>query len=167
MPVYSAVDNYSRNSFQRQSLQNSRAKYDNLQEPEWFLPKLKEFFGKVSVLKRYFDPNIDSFFEDTESGETVFCVPPFSQAAKYLELAADEIRKNPLRTIVFLISARTEAYSWHDHVFGKASILFIKGPFRFIGLDKGLSASLIIYGNCPDTVISKMTEMGTVITPQR
>lgn len=163
MGVWTAVDRTQSRQFQNSI---SRAKYDNLQEPEWFFAKMKELFGKVIPLEFPFDPDLDTLLVGVQDGETLFCVPPFSQAAKFLELASVETRAHPERTVAYLISARTEAYSWHDHVFGKATILFLKGPFRFVGLDKGLSAALVIYGNCPESVIKKLTDMGTVITPK-
>jgi hypothetical protein len=143
----------------------SRSKYDNLQEPEWFLAKMKDFFGQISLINFPFNPDQEGLFRDASVGDTVFCVPPFSQAAKYLEASLDTVRAFPERRVALLISARTEAYSWHDHVFGKATVLFLKGPFRFVGLDKGISAALVIYGDCPDSLIKRLTEMGTVISP--
>ena len=144
----------------------ARAKYDVLKEPEWFLVKMKEVFGNIVPIASDFDPLFDVFLSNMPEGySATFGVPPFSQAAKYLEIAADESLRNPDHKIMFLISARTEAYSWHEHVFGKASILFLRGPFRFIGLDRGVSAALVIYGKLSDLEKSRLGCLGSIVEP--
>jgi hypothetical protein len=148
----------------RKNNESFRHKYDVLREPHWFLERIKEAFGDVNFLSSRFDLAIDNILGE-EQNQRIFIVPPFSLAARYLERAAMESVAKPDSTIIFLISARTEAFSWHDHVFGKANILFLKGPFRFVGLDKGMSASLIIYGKCSHEALVKLSDMGTVITP--
>ena len=144
--------------------QLSRQKYDVLKEPEWFLERVQEAFGSLTFLNSRFDPAIDMILT-SEQDQTVFIVPPFSVAAKFLELASHEAIRRPNSTILFLISARTEAFSWHDHLFGKAYVQFIRGPFRFVGLDKGLSAAFIIYGKCSEENLEKIGDLGTIITP--
>jgi hypothetical protein len=148
----------------RRSNESFRRKYDVLREPQWFLERVEEAFGDVNFLSSRFDPAVDNILGE-EQNQRIFVVPPFSLAARYLERAAIETKAKPDSTIIFLISARTEAFSWHDHVFGIANILFLKGPFRFIGLDKGMSASLIIFGKCSQEALVKLSDMGTIITP--
>lgn len=145
----------------------ARAKYDVLKEPEWFAAKIKEVFGhNVAPIAEDFDPLFDVFLSNMPDGTKVtFGVPPFSQAAKYLEIAADESSRNPDHKIMFLISARTEAYSWHEHVFGKAYVLFLRGPFRFIGLDRGVSAALVIYGQLSDLEKARLCTLGSIVEP--
>lgn len=141
-----------------------RRKYDVLKEPAWFLDRIEKAFGKVSQLNGDFDPAVDNILGE-EQNQTIFCVPPFSLAAMFLERAAIETKANPENTVIFLISARTEAFSWHKNVFGIANVLFLKGPFRFVNFDRGMSASLIIFGKCSKETLLKLSDMGTIITP--
>jgi hypothetical protein len=160
--------NYSSQEYnkRRKETEDFRRKYDNLQEPNWFLDRVEEAFGEVSFLNSQFDLAVDKMLTEAQT-QRIFIVPPFSLAARYLERAALEIKERPDSTIMFLISARTEAFSWHDHVFGIATLLFLKGPFRFVGLDKGLSAALVIYGKCPIEHLDYLSDMGTVVLPSQ
>lgn len=149
----------------KQDNESFRRKYDALREPDWFLDRIEEAFGEVVFLNSRFNPNLDNIVSETQTSQKIFIVPPFSLAARYLERAAIETKERPDTTVIFLISARTEAFSWHDHVFGKATLMFLKGPFRFVGIDKGMSAALVIYGNCPQKSLDMLSDMGTVILP--
>lgn len=144
----------------------ARRKYDLLRCPDWFLEEVMEAFGTLHFLPVHFEPEFDQIIEDPADKRPVFCVPPLSQAAKYLQKAAKEIKQFPDHTILFLITARTEAYSWHDHVFGQAALFLLKGPFRFIGHEKGLSAVLVAYGNISDEAIENLRGIASVILPE-
>lgn len=160
---------YTSSEYNQKRVSNEafRCKYDALREPDWFLDRVEEAFGEVTFLSSRFNPMVDKIINQEQDGEPqrIFIVPPFSLAARYLEQAATEIKERPESTIIFLISARTEAFSWHDHVFGKATLVFLKGPFRFVGLDKGLSAALVIYGDCPIECLAYLSDMGSVVLP--
>ena len=67
--------------------------------------------------------------EKTWTGYCVFCNPPYSQIQKWVKKCAEEARKGA--TVVMLIPARTDTRWFHDYIYKKADIRFIKGRLRF------------------------------------
>lgn len=62
----------------------------------------------------------------------VFCNPPYSrQLGKWMKKAYEEHLRDKNRVIVFLIPARTDTSYWHDYIFGKAEIEFLRGRIKF------------------------------------
>lgn len=59
----------------------------------------------------------------------VFCNPPYSQIKKWVKKCAEEAQKGV--TIVMLIPARTDTRWFHDFIYNKAEIRFIKGRLHF------------------------------------
>lgn len=60
-------------------------------------------------------------------GEVVFCNPPYGrEITKWVEKAATE-----KATTVMLIPARTDTNYFHDYIYGKAEIRFLRGRVRF------------------------------------
>ena len=60
-------------------------------------------------------------------GEVVFCNPPYGrEIPKWVEKAAKE-----KATTVMLIPARTDTKYFHDYIYGKAEIRFLRGRVRF------------------------------------
>lgn len=70
------------------------------------------------------------------SGETVWCNPPYSNGKQN-----DWVRKcyeegqRPDTTVVLLIPARTDTARFHDYIWGKAEVRFIRGRLKFVGAD--------------------------------
>lgn len=63
------------------------------------------------------------------SGETVFCNPPYGrEMPKWIKKCHDESAR---ATVVMLIPARTDTKAFHDYIYGKAEIRFIKGRLKF------------------------------------
>lgn len=63
------------------------------------------------------------------SGETVFCNPPYGrETPKWIKKCHDESER---ATVVMLIPARTDTKAFHDYIYGKAEIRFIKGRLKF------------------------------------
>ena len=64
-------------------------------------------------------------------GERVFCNPPSGkEIAKWVQKSFEESRKkNTL--VVMLIPARTDTKYFHDFIYGKAEIRFIRGRLKF------------------------------------
>ena len=61
------------------------------------------------------------------SGEVVFCNPPYGrEVAKWVKKAAESDALT-----VMLIPARTDTKYFHDYIYGKAEIRFLKGRIRF------------------------------------
>lgn len=64
------------------------------------------------------------------TGEIVFCNPPYGHKA-----TSDWIKKcaNAKATVVMLIPARTDTNAFHDYIWGKAEIRFLRGRLKFGG----------------------------------
>ena len=64
------------------------------------------------------------------SGETVFCNPPYGrELKKWVEKCDTESQKGT--TCVMLIPARTDTEYFHDHIYGKHEVRFIRGRLYF------------------------------------
>lgn len=63
-------------------------------------------------------------------GYTVFCNPPYSQIAKWVEKCYREGCKDKT-TVVMLIPSRTDTRYFHDYILNRAEIRFIKGRLKF------------------------------------
>lgn len=62
-------------------------------------------------------------------GETVFCNPPYGRnIAAWVRKCADESRH---ATVVMLIPVRTDTAYFHDYIYNKARIEFIRGRLKF------------------------------------
>lgn len=63
-------------------------------------------------------------------GETVYCNPPYGRdVGKWLAKASDETKNGV--TTVMLLPARTDTKAFHEYVYGKAEIRFIKGRVKY------------------------------------
>jgi site-specific DNA-methyltransferase (adenine-specific) len=69
--------------------------------------------------------------EKNWKGERVFLNPPYGrELPKWVKKAADEA-KDKSTIIVMLIPARTDTQWFHDYIYKKAEIRFIKGRLKF------------------------------------
>ena len=63
-------------------------------------------------------------------GQTVFCNPPYGrELPKWVKKCHDESKNGA--TVVMLIPARTDTRWFHEHIYHKAEIRFIKGRIKF------------------------------------
>lgn len=60
----------------------------------------------------------------------MFCNPPYSQIAKWVEKAYHEGQKENT-IVVLLIPARTDTRYFHNYIYGKSEIRFVKGRLKF------------------------------------
>lgn len=79
----------------------------------------------------------DNFYTLTDNGlshdwggYTVFCNPPYSDIAHWVKKCHDEGTK-PNTIVVMLIPARTDTRWFHDYVYHRSEIRFIKGRLKF------------------------------------
>lgn len=64
------------------------------------------------------------------TGETVFCNPPYGrEMQKWIKKCYEHYIRGG--TAVMLIPARTDTKAFHDYIYGKAEIRFIRGRLRF------------------------------------
>ena len=109
---------------------------------EWATPQ--DFFDKLNLkykftldvcadefnhkCERYFNKKQDGLKQDW-SGERVWCNPPYGrEISKWVEACS---KHDGLA--VMLLPARTDTRWFHDFIYGKAEIIFIKGRLKFGG----------------------------------
>lgn len=88
--------------------------------------------GKNAKCDRYFTPENDGLLNPwtVSQGKAVFCNPPYGrELPKWVKKAFDESRSGT--KIVLLIPARTDTSYFHDYIYGKAEIRFIRGRLKF------------------------------------
>ena len=65
------------------------------------------------------------------TGETVFCNPPYGrEMPKWIKKCYEHFKSGG--AAVMLIPARTDTNAFHDYIYGKAEIRFIKGRLYFV-----------------------------------
>ena len=64
-------------------------------------------------------------------GHTVFCNPTYGKEISEWVRYAYEQSRQPNTTVVMLIPARTDTLYFHEYIYGKAEIRFIKGRLKF------------------------------------
>lgn len=102
--------------------------------PQRFFDKLnEEFHFDVDVCaipenakcERFYTPDDDGLKQAWEG--TVWCNPPYGrEIGKWVKKAAESNA-----TVVMLLPARTDTSWFHEYIYGKAEIRFIKGRLKF------------------------------------
>lgn len=115
---------------------------DDWETPQSFFNELDKEFNftldpcathETAKCTKYYTEEEDGLKQDWE-GETVFCNPPYSnrQQTKWVEKCYREAKK--LNTVVVaLLPARTDTIRFHEYIYGKAEIRFLKGRLKFVG----------------------------------
>ncbi|MGY3710179.1 DNA N-6-adenine-methyltransferase [Lactococcus lactis subsp. lactis] len=79
---------------------------------------------------KHFTIEEDGLLQDW-GNEVVFCNPPYGRQIKdWVKKAYEESQKNNT-TVVMLIPARTDTIYFHEYIYHKAEIRFIKGRLKF------------------------------------
>ena len=81
-------------------------------------------------------------------GERVFCNPPYGRAiAAWVKKCHDEAQKGTL--VVMLIPARTDTTYFHDYIYHKAELRFIRGRLHFNEAPQGapFPSMVVIYNS--------------------
>jgi phage N-6-adenine-methyltransferase len=90
-------------------------------------PCADEFNHKCN---KYFTEEQDGLKQDWQ-GERVFCNPPYGSVLKdWVKKCSDESKK-PNTKVVMLIPARTDTKYFHEYIYNKSEIRFIKGRLKF------------------------------------
>lgn len=114
-----------------------RMKEVSLHEPDDQVEQYIDFLERINPADwgndDYLLELIDNVFSrKKEAGERIFLNPPYgSEAANWVAKAYFESQY--AEVIVGLLPARTDARWFHDFVYGKAEIRFIKGRLKFVG----------------------------------
>lgn len=111
---------------------------------------------ETAKCKNYFTPETDGLNQSWERSDgAVFCNPPYGrEIKKWVKKAYEESRKHDT-TIVLLIPARTDTIYFHDYIYNRAKIRFIRGRIKFTdenGIPAGTApfpSMVVIYnGRC-------------------
>lgn len=107
--------------------------------PQWLFDQLdEEFHFTIDVAAnqenhkcdRYYTKEDDGLSKSWE-GETVWLNPPYGlEVRRWMRKAWEEHNQHGI-TIVTLVPSRTDVAWFHDFVYGKAEIRFIRGRLRF------------------------------------
>lgn len=81
---------------------------------------------------RYFTKEQDGLKQNW-GGNRVFCNPPYGKEINKWVLKCSEESKKNNTLVVMLIPARTDTRWFHDYIYGKAEIRFLKGRLKFGG----------------------------------
>lgn len=85
---------------------------------------------KSAKCEKFFTPETDGLAQSWDCGGAVFCNPPYGrQICKWVQKVFKESAGG--YPIVLLIPARTDTTYFHDYIYGKAEIRFIRGRLRF------------------------------------
>lgn len=122
--------------------------------PQDFFDKLNEEFNftldpcalpENAKCDKFFTPEDDGLKQDW-TGHHVFCNPPYGSAIKHwVKKCYDEAQKGTL--VVMLIPARTDTSYFHDYIYHKAEIRFVRGRLKFGGAAHGapFPSMIVIY----------------------
>lgn len=91
---------------------------------------------KSAKCPRYFTPQTDGLASPwtVSEGRAVFCNPPYGrEIVKWVRKAYEEAKAGT--KIVLLLPARTDTRYFHDYIYDKAQIIFLRGRLRFTDED--------------------------------
>ena len=123
-------------------MHNSEAMFSSKSD-EWATPQAifeeldKEFHFDLDAAASDDNHKCDRYFTLENSGLSqnwggcrVFCNPPYSQIDKWVEKAFRETR-NDNTLVALLIPSRTDTRYFHNYIYNRAEIRFIKGRLKF------------------------------------
>lgn len=127
---------------------------------EWATPKLfyeelnKEFNFTLDPCATAENHKCSKYYTIKENGllqdwsnEVVFCNPPYGRAIKdWVKKCYEEHIKHGI-TVVMLIPARTDTTYFHEYIYNKSEIRFIRGRLKFNDGKQGapFPSMLVIY----------------------
>ena len=115
------------------------SKTDLWSTPNDFFDKLNdEFHFTLDPCSTHENAKCYKHFTEEENGllqdwgnEVVFCNPPYGRQIKdWVKKSYEESQKGNT-TVVMLIPARTDTIYFHEYIYHKAEIRFIKGRLKF------------------------------------
>lgn len=112
------------------------SKSNEWETPRWLFDELNNDFhftldpcatSKNAKCKKYYTAQEDGL-EKSWKGERVFCNPPYGrEISKWVKKCAS----GEADISVMLIPARTDTSYFHDFIYGKARIIFLRGRLKF------------------------------------
>jgi phage N-6-adenine-methyltransferase len=80
----------------------------------------------------FWKEEFDGLKEEWHKFKSVFCNPPYGKViGQWVKKAYEESLKGS--TVVMLLPARTDTKWFHNYIYGKAEIRFVKGRLKFGG----------------------------------
>lgn len=115
------------------------SKSDQWATPQYFFDSLdNEFHFTLDPCADEHNHKCDKYYTESENGllqdwagETVFCNPPYGDAIKHWVKKCSEESNKPSTRVVMLIPARTDTKYFHEYIYNKAEIRFIRGCLKF------------------------------------
>ena len=115
------------------------SKTDLWSTPNVFFDKLNdEFHFTLDPCSTHENAKCYKHFTEEENGllqdwsnEVVFCNPPYGRQIKHWVKKAYEESQKDNTKVVMLIPARTDTIYFHEYIYHKAEIRFIKGRLKF------------------------------------
>ena len=103
---------------------------------DWSTPK--DFYDELDKEFKFdFDPcPLNPSFDGLEVDwvGSVFVNPPYNNQRAFFEKGLKELEKGNVKVLVFLVPARTDTRLFHELIYNKAEIRFIKGRLKFGGV---------------------------------
>lgn len=96
---------------------------------------------------KYYTKTDDGLSKDWQ-GAIVFCNPPYGRKiSAWVKKCYEESRKENTK-VVLQIPARTDTSYFHDYIYGKAEIRFIRGRLKFGDAKNGapFPSMIVVYG---------------------
>ena len=94
---------------------------------------------QTAKCKKFFTKEEDGLIQDW-SKDIVFVNPPYGrEIGKWVEKSYNEAKKGA--KVVMLIPSRTDTKWFHDFIYNKAEIRFLKGRIRFLQNKKELNTA--------------------------
>lgn len=110
---------------------------DDWETPQWLFDKLDAIHHftldpcsthENAKCERHYTVEDDGLSKSWE-GETVFCNPPYGRGiGEWVKKCAEE---SAHAKVVMLIPARTDTAYFHDYIYHKAKVTFLRGRLRF------------------------------------
>ena len=110
---------------------------------EWATPQVlfdelnDEFHFDLDVCATDANHKCDNYFTKEDDGlqknwggYRVFCNPPYSEVCKWVEKAFYETKQENTLVVV-LIPSRTDTKYFHDYIYHRSEIRFVKGRVKF------------------------------------
>lgn len=112
--------------------------------PQWLYDKLDKTYNfiwdlactyenkkcKYGLFQKNGSSSLERDWSELPGGGWLWLNPPYGEGLpKWVAKAYEESLRGA--NIVMLIPARTDTSYWHDYIFGKAEILFIRGRLKF------------------------------------
>lgn len=112
---------------------------DNWSTPQWLFDEISEEFGGFDIdacafpenakCDIYFTPEMDGLKQEWRG--KVWCNPPYGrETGAWVKKAHDDHTKFGT-TVVMLLPARTDVKWFHEYIYGKTEIRFLKGRLKF------------------------------------